>query len=128
MENYLRDKVGEWGDETASRVVSVPACEHCHTTNNLTKHHLVPRSARRLKKIDKELVKLNEKMRLCEDCHVLLHQVRTCKELGLYFNTPEKVLELLRHYENSTAHERLNRLRFDEDKFAEVFEGSNMWN
>jgi hypothetical protein len=72
-------------------------CEYCYSEKNVTEHHLVPRAfARRMLKKDRPAVSI---MMLCRNHHDILHNLASIRELAKKFNTPEKVIELLKSSE-----------------------------
>lgn len=62
---------------------------YCGTTERITQHHLVPNPYR------KGIAGANRKIPLCWTCHSRVHRLRTNKQLAMYFNTKQTVLELL---------------------------------
>ena len=68
-------------------------CEnpYCRSTENLTRHHVMPKRYR-----DKQYPHIKVRnVRLCRDCHTVLHNLKTNFQLALYYNTYEKVINLL---------------------------------
>lgn len=127
MENYNKDKVGDWKDHEAV-LTKEHACENplCKSKLKLTKHHLIPKAARRLLGVTQDPVLWKDTMVLCEKCHVKLHRLKTNRQLAKNFNCPDKVVNLLEEWHNRSSYEILNKMKFP--VYVEVFEGSNMWN
>lgn len=72
-------------------------CELCERTNELTFHHLIPKSQHSNKWFKKNYTReeMNEGIHICKrDCHREIHRLIGEKEMGRSFNTKEK---LLRH-------------------------------
>lgn len=83
-------------------------CENCETDKGITKHHLFPRSARRMSGVPDDYDPL-AKMDLCYTCHAKVHKLKSTRELALGFSTKEKIRELL-----STESARNMKIIFDE--------------
>ena len=72
-------------------------CELCGRENELTFHHLIPKSQHKNKWFKKMFTReeMNQGINLCkDDCHKELHRLIGEKEMGRSFNTLQK---LLRH-------------------------------
>ena len=72
-------------------------CELCERENELTFHHLIPKSQHKNKWFKKMFTReeMNTGVDLCkEDCHNEIHRIINEKEMGRSFNTIQK---LLRH-------------------------------
>jgi len=72
-------------------------CELCGRENELTFHHLIPKSQHKNKWFKKMFTReeMNQGVNLCkEDCHKEVHRLIGEKEMGRSFNTLQK---LLRH-------------------------------
>lgn len=68
-------------------------CELCHRrVDEVTKHHLIPRTRHKNKKNKKDFTRDEVKGRLihlCRPCHKQVHTVLTNKELERHYNTLE---------------------------------------
>jgi len=72
-------------------------CELCKRENELTFHHLIPRTNHKNKWFKKNFTReeMNQGINICKyDCHTEIHKVINEKEMGRSFNTIEK---LMRH-------------------------------
>lgn len=72
-------------------------CELCERENELTFHHLIPRTNHKNKWFKKNFTReeMNRGINICkEDCHKEIHRLISEKEMGRSFNTTQK---LLRH-------------------------------
>ena len=66
------------------------------TKRGTTEHHLIPRQCHSNKWFKKRFTRLEmqQTIPVCPDCHDAIHRfVPSHKELGRYYNTPEKLLE-----------------------------------
>lgn len=71
-------------------------CELCETDPIHSFHHFIPRTVHRNKWFKKRFSKSEMRtggMQLCQQCHEMLHQLISEKELGRHFNTRDKLLE-----------------------------------
>ena len=69
-------------------------CELCKRELQTTRHHLRPRTLHsRLKKKGFTQLELNVTVDLCRDCHHMVHEFFTEKELAKNFYTLELLLE-----------------------------------
>ncbi len=62
----------------------------------LTKHHLIPRTRHKNKRIKRLFTRdemLLNVMMVCRPCHSQIHNVLTEKELALEYNTYEKIVQ-----------------------------------
>ncbi len=75
-----------------------PCCELCERpVGTLTRHHLIPRYLHRKKRFQKLFTRedlITRTLWVCRPCHNAIHRVRPEYELGLHFNTREKLLEM----------------------------------
>ncbi|MGB1835776.1 MAG: hypothetical protein ACPHZA_16040 [Marinobacter adhaerens] len=73
-------------------------CELCERpVARLTRHHLIPKHLHRKKRFRKLFTKedlITRTLWVCRPCHNAIHKARSEYELGLYFNTREKLLQL----------------------------------
>jgi hypothetical protein len=73
-------------------------CELCERpVGKLTRHHLIPRHLHRKKRFQKLFSRedmIARTLWVCRPCHNAIHKARSEFELGLYFNTREKLLEV----------------------------------
>ena len=73
-------------------------CELCERpVARLTRHHLIPKHLHRKKRFQKLFTKedlITRTLWVCRPCHNAIHKARSEYELGLYFNTREKLLQL----------------------------------
>lgn len=73
-------------------------CELClRTVPRLTRHHLIPRHLHRKKRFQKLFPKeelIARTLWVCRPCHNTIHKACSEHELGLTYNTREKLLEL----------------------------------
>ena len=76
----------------------------CNSDEDLTRHHLIPKSAIPKGVSDNLAYK---KIILCQDCHVLVHQLKNNDTLARYFSTEESVIHLLIESE-TLRKERIN--------------------
>ena len=69
-------------------------CELCKRNQSTTRHHLVPRTLHRRYKAKKGFDQkfLNVTVDLCKDCHHMVHDFFSEKELASKFNTLESLL------------------------------------
>ena len=70
-------------------------CELCKREKKLTFHHLIPRKNHKIKHIRKKFSQLNLNtygIKVCRDCHKMIHKCIPHKSLALNFNTLEKLL------------------------------------
>ena len=71
-------------------------CYICGTTENITFHHLIPKTCHSKKWFRKHFTKEDMKTRgvlLCRSCHSFVHRKITEKELGKNHNTIETLME-----------------------------------
>jgi len=70
-------------------------CELCNRPEKLTKHHLIPRTRHKNKKVKREIDRATVKslVWLCKLCHRHLHAIFTEKELERQYNTLEQLKE-----------------------------------
>lgn len=70
-------------------------CEICDRYEEMTFHHLIPRFLHSKKyyknRYEKSYLK-NHGIYVCKMCHKSIHKFFTEKELGLYYNTKNKLL------------------------------------
>jgi hypothetical protein len=83
---------------------TAPACcELCgREMDDLTKHHLIPRTRHRNKRMKREYARnemLSRILWVCRPCHNHIHAVFSEKELASHYNTREALL----------AHEEISR-------------------
>lgn len=72
------------------------SCTFCGVYDNITEHHLIPRTLHRKKWFAKNFSwdQMKETIPVCADCHQNIHTlIPSEKELGRSFNTVEKLLE-----------------------------------
>lgn len=72
-----------------------PACELCGRETILTRHHLIPRTRHRNRRVRQHFGRDEMQGRilwLCTACHHHVHLVLSEKELALEFNTREALL------------------------------------
>ena len=73
-------------------------CELClRGVAKLTRHHLIPKRLHRKKRFQKLFERddrITRTLWVCRPCHNAIHQARSEFELGLHFNTRDKLLEL----------------------------------
>ena len=71
------------------------ACELCGRDTTLTRHHLIPRTRHRNKRVRQRYRRAEMLCRIlwvCSACHHHIHLVLSEKELALQFNTREALL------------------------------------
>ena len=73
-------------------------CELCQrAVPKLTRHHLIPRHLHRKKRFQRLFPReelIARTLWVCRPCHNTIHKACSEYELGLYYNTREKLLEL----------------------------------
>lgn len=73
------------------------ACELCQRpVAQLTRHHLIPKHLHRRKRFQKLFTKeelITRTLWVCRPCHNAIHRVAPEHELGLRYNSREKLLE-----------------------------------
>lgn len=69
-------------------------CELCGSTDNLTKHHLIPKVKSKKNKYSTE--EKNQTITLCSMCHSTIHATFTESELRDKLNTLEKIIQDMR--------------------------------
>jgi hypothetical protein len=73
-------------------------CELCERpVARLTRHHLIPKRLHRKKRFQKLFTKtemITRTLWVCRPCHNAIHKARSEYELGLDFNTWEKLMAL----------------------------------
>lgn len=62
---------------------------YCSTTEEITRHHLIPKAFRKL------FIGKTPRVILCEDCHKRVHKLKTNTELFLFYNTKQDIIDLL---------------------------------
>ena len=74
-----------------------PACELClRPVAKLTRHHLIPKHLHRRKRFQKLYSRADLVTRtlwVCRPCHNAIHQSLTEYEIGLLYNTRDKLLQ-----------------------------------
>ncbi len=75
-----------------------PCCELCERpVARLTRHHLISKYLQRKKRFQKLFTKeelITRTLWVCRTCHNAIHRAGSEYELGMLFNTREKLLEL----------------------------------
>ena len=74
-------------------------CEFCNREKELTFHHLIPKKNHKIKHIRQQFNSLNIHtygIKICRDCHKMVHKLISHKSLALKYNSKE---ELLNHAE-----------------------------
>ena len=69
-------------------------CELCNRKKQLTFHHLIPKKNHKIKYIRKKYSSLNINtygIKICKDCHTMVHKLIPHKSLALVYNTKEKL-------------------------------------
>ncbi|MDX1635679.1 MAG: hypothetical protein R3280_13640 [Marinobacter sp.] len=69
----------------------------CRPVARLTRHHLIPRhlhSKKRFQKLFSREDLITRTLWVCRPCHNAIHKAASEHELGLHFNTRERLLEL----------------------------------
>jgi hypothetical protein len=69
-------------------------CELCNREQELTFHHLIPKKNHKIKHIREKYSFLNINsygIKICRDCHKMIHKLIPHKLLALDFNTKEKL-------------------------------------
>ena len=69
-------------------------CELCSREEQLTFHHLIPKKNHKIKYIKKKYSSLNISsygIKICEDCHKMIHKLIPHKSLALKYNSKEKL-------------------------------------
>ncbi|WP_223790014.1 hypothetical protein [Marinicella meishanensis] len=72
-----------------------PICQLCGTDQNITFHHLIPRTCHKNKWFRKNFSREDMRTRgvdVCRRCHSFIHQQHSEKHLGRELNTLEKIL------------------------------------
>ncbi|MFE8070752.1 hypothetical protein QQM79_06805 [Marinobacteraceae bacterium S3BR75-40.1] len=83
-------------------MVQLPAqpdhCELCgRPVADLTKHHLIPRRLHRKKHFQRKFAReemLSRILWVCRPCHNAIHRARNEQQLGMHYNTRERLLEI----------------------------------
>ena len=71
------------------------SCELCHRDKALTFHHLIPKKNHKIKFIRKRFssIDLNKHgIKVCKDCHKMIHKLIPHKTLALEYNSKDKLL------------------------------------
>ena len=71
-------------------------CELCNRSITLTFHHLIPKKVHKRRDIQEMFSKEECQQRglwVCTDCHSTIHRTLDHKDLGLVYNSREKLLE-----------------------------------
>ena len=69
-------------------------CELCNREKQLTFHHLIPKKNHKIKYIKKKYSSINIRtygLKICMDCHKMIHKLIPHKSLALEYNTKEKL-------------------------------------
>jgi len=69
-------------------------CELCDREQQLTFHHLIPKKNHKIKFIKKKYSLLNIStygIKICRDCHKMVHKLIPHKSLALDYNTKKKL-------------------------------------
>ena len=69
-------------------------CELCDREQELTFHHLIPKKNHKIKHIREKYSFLNINsygIKICRDCHKMIHRLIPHKLLALDYNTKEKL-------------------------------------
>ena len=69
-------------------------CELCNRNQQLTFHHLIPKKNHKIKYIRKKYSSLNIStygIKICKDCHNMIHKLIPHKSLALVYNSKEKL-------------------------------------
>ncbi len=69
-------------------------CELCNREKELTFHHLIPKKNHKIKYIREKYSFLNINsygIKICRDCHKMIHKLIPHKLLALDYNTMEKL-------------------------------------
>jgi hypothetical protein len=69
-------------------------CEMCNREKELTFHHLIPKKNHKIKYIREKYSFLNINsygIKICRDCHKMIHKLIPHKLLALDYNTMEKL-------------------------------------
>ena len=69
-------------------------CELCDREQQLTFHHLIPKKNHKIKFIKKKYSSLNIStygIKICMDCHRMIHKLIPHKSLALEYNTKKKL-------------------------------------
>ena len=69
-------------------------CELCDREQELTFHHLIPKKNHKIKHIREKYSSLNIDsygIKICTDCHKMIHKLISHKLLALDYNTKEKL-------------------------------------
>ena len=79
-----------------AKEIELQTCEMCGRENVCNEHHLIPRKNHSKKRFKNLFTKeeLDKTITVCkEDCHKAIHRtVQNHQELGLYYNTLDKLL------------------------------------
>lgn len=70
-------------------------CELCNREKELTFHHLIPKKNHKIKHIREKNNSLNINtygIKICRDCHKMIHKLIPHKSLALNYNSKEKLL------------------------------------
>ena len=69
-------------------------CELCNREKQLTFHHLIPKKNHKINYIKKKYSSINFStygIKICKDCHKMIHKLIPHKSLALKYNTKEKL-------------------------------------
>ena len=69
-------------------------CELCNRKKQLTFHHLIPKKNHKIKHIRNKFSSLNINtygIKICNDCHKMVHKLIPHKSLAFAYNTKEKL-------------------------------------
>ena len=69
-------------------------CELCNREKQLTFHHLIPKKNHKINYIKKKYSSININtygIKICKDCHKMIHKLIPHKSLALEYNSKEKL-------------------------------------
>ena len=69
-------------------------CELCNREKQLTFHHLIPKKNHKITYIKKKYSSININtygIKICKDCHKMIHKLIPHKSLALEYNSKEKL-------------------------------------
>ena len=69
-------------------------CELCNREKQLTFHHLIPKKNHKINYIRKKFSTINIStygIKICKDCHKMIHKLIPHKSLALKYNSKEKL-------------------------------------
>ena len=69
-------------------------CELCNREKQLTFHHLIPKKNLKITYIKKKYSSININtygIKICKDCHKMIHKLIPHKSLALEYNSKEKL-------------------------------------